>query len=394
MISRFSQYLVEEEKIVYFTFGRMNPPTIGHGKLLDKLSSIAGRNPYKIFLSQSQDAKKNPLSYSDKIKSVRKMFPKHARNVMINKKVRNAMEAATSLYDQGFRKIVMVVGSDRIREFDVLLNKYNGKDSRHGFYNFMNIKVVSAGERDPDAEGVSGMSASKQRENAAQNDFISFSQGVPSSMNTKDSRVMFNAVRKGMGLKEEKSFKNHVTLGLVSAQRESFVAGTLFGLGDSVVVKESDEVCTIAVLGSNYVIVEMSDGKRLRKWLDAVELVESKSGRQPSWGEPESTKVAKKITPGEQSEGNGLWANIHKKRKEGRPMRKPGSKGAPTKQDFENASEAIDHMSQAKDTIAKDKAQASDMIAKEKEKDKVKHDRILDRARRARMIQNNKGLKP
>ena len=121
MISRFSQYLVEEEKVVYFTFGRMNPPTIGHGKLLDKLSSISGRDPYKIFVSQTQDAKKNPLSYSDKIKSVRKMFPKHARSVMINKKVRTAMEAATFLYNQGFRKIVMVVGSDRIREFDVLL---------------------------------------------------------------------------------------------------------------------------------------------------------------------------------------------------------------------------------------------------------------------------------
>jgi len=383
VISRFSQYLVEEEKVVYFTFGRMNPPTIGHGKLLDKLSSISGRDPYKIFVSQTQDAKKNPLSYSDKIKSVRKMFPKHARSVMINKKVRTAMEAATFLYNQGFRKIVMVVGSDRIREFDVLLNKYNGKDSRHGFYNFMSIKVVSAGERDPDAEGVSGMSASKQRENAAQNDFISFSQGVPSSMNTKDSRAMFNAVRKGMGLKEEKSFKNHVALETVSLARESFVAGTLFELGDSVVVKESEEVCTIAVLGSNYVIVEMSDGKRLRKWLDAVELVESKSGRQPDYGTPESTKAAKKITPGQAGEqteeGKGLWHNIHQRRKKGLPPKKPGQKGYPKTLNIE-----------AKDPL--DLAKQS--IDREKNRDAVKHDKILDRARLALAKNKNKETKP
>ena len=92
MINKFSQFLVEEEKVVYFTFGRMNPPTIGHGKLLDVLAAKAGRNPHKVFLSQSQDSKKNPLSYSDKIKSVRKMFPKHARNILINKKIKIIVE--------------------------------------------------------------------------------------------------------------------------------------------------------------------------------------------------------------------------------------------------------------------------------------------------------------
>jgi nicotinamide mononucleotide adenylyltransferase len=123
MISRFSQYLVEEEKVIYFTFGRMNPPTIGHGKLLDVLAAKAGRNPYKIFLSQSQDVKKNPLSYSDKIKSIRKMFPKHARNVMINKKVKTPFDALTALYDEGYRKVVMVADSDRIAEYDLRLKQ-------------------------------------------------------------------------------------------------------------------------------------------------------------------------------------------------------------------------------------------------------------------------------
>lgn len=394
MINRFSQYLVEEERSVYFTFGRMNPPTVGHGKLLDKLASVAGKSPYKVFLSQSQDPKKNPLSYSDKIKSVRKMFPKHARNVMINKNVRTAIEAVVELYNQGFRQVVMVVGSDRVVEFDTLLNKYNGKEARHGFYNFKSIKVVSAGARDPDAEGVEGMSASKQRDNAYNNDFVSFGQGLPSTMSNKDARKLFNDVRKGMGLKEESQFKNHVQLAPVNEVREQFVSGKLYELGDAVVVKESDEVGTVAILGANYVIVELADGRRQRKWLDAVELLE-KTDRwyksQPEWGTPESTAKAKSKTPGEQKEGSkGLWHNIHKRREKGlRPLR-PGEKGYPKTLDIEEQGE----MERAKETIARDKQQAKDMIAREKEKDKRKHDRILDAARRATMLRKNKGVKP
>ena len=94
------------------------------------------------------------------------MFPKHARSVMINKKVKSAIDALVALYDEGFRKVVMVVGDDRVSEFDIVLNKYNGKQARHGFYNFKSIDVVSAGARNPKAEGVEGMSSSKQRDNA------------------------------------------------------------------------------------------------------------------------------------------------------------------------------------------------------------------------------------
>lgn len=302
MINRFSQFLVEEERVVYFTFGRMNPPTIGHGKLLDKIATLAGRNPYKIFLSQSQDPAKNPLSYSDKIKHVRKMFPKHARNVMVAKEVSTAMDAVVDLYEQGFRKIVMVVGADRVTEFDTLIKKYNGKEARHGFYNFQDIKVVSAGERDPDAEGAEGASATKQRAAAKANDFITFSQGVPASMNTKDTRKLFNDVRKGMGLSEEVHFKNHVALKPVSEVREAFVQGQLYGIGDKVVIKESEEVATVVILGANYVIVETADKRRLRKWLDAVEVIEATDRwykNQPEWGTPESSKKAKKMTPGQ-----------------------------------------------------------------------------------------------
>ena len=197
MIKNFKDYLIEETKEVYFTFGRMNPPTIGHGKVMDVLKTKSKGADYRVYVSQSQDSKKNPLSYSDKVKHLRKLFPQHARQIVVDKKVRTAIEALVSLYDAGYRKVNMVVGADRIREFDVLANKYNGKKARHGFYNFETIRIVSAGERDPDAEGVTGMSASKMRAFATDNDFQSFAQGLPSKVNNKDAKKLFNDVRKG-----------------------------------------------------------------------------------------------------------------------------------------------------------------------------------------------------
>ena len=323
MYSSFKQFLVEEEKTVYFTFGRMNPPTIGHGKLLDALSKKASKNPYRVFLSQSTDPKKNPLSYQDKIKAVRKMFPRHARSIMLNKNVRNAMEAASAMYNEGFKNLVMVVGSDRMNEFSALLKKYNGKEGRHGFYNFKNINVVSAGDRDPDAEGVEGMSASKMRRFAQENDFTSFSQGLPKTVSNADAKKMFNDVRKGMGLKEQKEFKNHIQLQPVSELREAYLRDNIFEIGEEVVITDKGIVGKIRHLGTNYLVVE-SKGETWRCWLDGVskldpnfkpswEVQDLKIGvmteatdrwykDQPEWGTPESTKKAKKMTPGEMKE--------------------------------------------------------------------------------------------
>lgn len=281
MIKSFNDYLVEDGSVAHFTFGRMNPPTAGHEKLLDQLAKVAGKQPYFVFLSQVQDKKKNPLDYSAKVKHVRKMFPRHARRILINKQIRTAFDAASYIYDQGFKNLVMVVGSDRVREFTALLEKYNGEKGRHGFYNFKTIKVVSAGERDPDAEGVTGMSASKLRAFASDNDFTQFSQGL-GSLSTKDAKKLFVDVRKGMGLKEESVFKRHIELEPVSETREKFVKGELFEVGDQVIVKESDEVGVISHLGSNYVIVQLSEDKVVRKWLDAIEKIEEMAVSVPS----------------------------------------------------------------------------------------------------------------
>ena len=375
MISSFSQYLVEEERVVYFTFGRMNPPTIGHGKLLDALSKKAGRNPYKVYLSQSNNPKKDPVPYANKIKHVRKMFPKHGRAVVVNKKVITPFHALSDLYNQGFRQVVMVAGSDRVQEYDLRLNKYNGKKGQHGFYNFKGgVKIVNAGARDPDAEGAEGASGTKQRKYAADNNFTGFSQGLPKNMSNADAKRLFNDVRKGMGLKEEKTFKNHIQLETVSDRREQYIAGNLFAVSDEVVIKETNDVGTIEVIGSNYVIVE-SNGQRKRHWLDSVEKIEEKkltpnelkkrekvakaikrdNPNMPmdkkmaiatsvakkhaenylyDYGTDASVKVLKKQTPGQ---NEGLWDNIHAKRRRGEKMRKKGEKGAPTPDQIKRA---------------------------------------------------------
>ena len=269
-VKSFSDFLTESTKEVTFVFGRFNPPTIGHQKLFDHLKKVSRGGAYRIYASRSVDNKKNPLIFKDKIKFIRKMFPKHARSVMSDKDVRTVLDIAVKLYDQGFTKVSMVAGSDRVKEFDILLNKYNGVKSRHGFYEFQGaINIVSAGERDPDADGATGMSASKMRMAAQQNDLEGFSKGLPSGYQPND---LFNAVRKGMGLKEKTSFRKHIQLSPVSETREEYIEGSLYTTGDKVRIKESNEEGTIYHCGANYVMVE-SNGERKRYWLDAVEKI-------------------------------------------------------------------------------------------------------------------------
>lgn len=389
MISSFSQYLVEESREVYFTFGRMNPPTIGHGKLLDSLASKAGRNPYKVFLSQSHDSKKNPLTYSDKVKHTRKMFPKHARGIMINNKVRTAIDAAVILYNQGYRSLVMVVGSDRVPEFDVLLNKYNGKEARHGFYNFKTIRVISAGERDPDGEGVEGASATKQRKAAAANDFITFSQGIPSHVSTKDAKKLFNDVRTGLGLREEREFKNHVQLQPVSELREAFVNNNLFQEGEEVVMTKNGIVGHIKHLGANYLIVE-SKGETWRCWLDQVQKVNPNEdpNRNIQWVEapyqpPGDAGLSSLDQLGEETQlSEGMFARrILNSTKAKVP--EWGTPEATKKAKMMTPGEAVSPIAKAKDAISR-----------EKELDKKRHDQMLDRARLALAKQKNRGIKP
>lgn len=193
---------------VVFTFGRFNPPTTGHEKLIEKLASVAKKEgaDFMVFPSHSQNDKKDPLDHKTKVGFMKKMFPKYSRNIISNRNAKTAFMIAPMLYDMGYKRCIMVVGGDRVTEFKTTLNKYNGKKGSHGFYDFKGgIEIVSAGERDPDAEGVTGMSASKMRAAAAANDYDSFKNGLPSSFEKSNGKKLFDALRKAMNISEELS---------------------------------------------------------------------------------------------------------------------------------------------------------------------------------------------
>ena len=390
----------------------MNPPTIGHEKLLDALSQKSGKNPYKVYLSQSQDANKNPLDYREKVKIARKMFPRHARSIMLDTKIRNVFDIMKRLYDEGYRNVTMVVGSDRLREFNILLNKYNGKRGKHGLYNFQKINVISAGERDPDADGAEGMSASKMRAAAKSGDFSQFAQGLPKSIGNAEAKKIYNSIRSAMGLKEQREFKNHVQLSPVSDLRESYIDGKLYEVGDTVVVKESGEVGTVKMLGSNYVIVE-STGTQHRKWLDAVERVdqprveytrfnesieEKREGNQKVAQDKDVSKVAgtqpkpyykglKKTTKKARAAHFKSYAQKSDAEKKAAPYKKaPGDAKAKTKPSkwTKQFKDMFGEQDMSRTDIAKKR------IEREKKADKIKHDRMMDRARMRDTIKKNR----
>jgi hypothetical protein len=180
-----------------FAFGRMNPPTLGHGQLIDTVANASAGGDYFIFVSQTQDKKKNPLDYQTKIKFVKAMFPKHAGHVVQESQLKTIMQIAHWLYKKGYRSVTFVAGSDRIEGFTELLNKYNGngQEGDAGYYKFDNIKVVSSGDRDPDAEGIAGVSASAAREAAAAGNLEAFAQATGAG---KLAPALYQAVRKGM----------------------------------------------------------------------------------------------------------------------------------------------------------------------------------------------------
>src|SRR5210317_2217660 len=261
-----------EAKSVAFTFGRFNPPTIGHEKLIKKVKSLP-TNDYKIFLSRSQDSKKNPLSPRDKLNVMKDMFPQHARNIELNP-TNMVLDLATDLYNKGYTDVTMVAGSDRVREFENILKKYNGQRNRHGFYDFENIKVVSAGERDPDAEGATGMSASKMRSAAEKGDEKSFSMGVPSGY--RKVPQLMKMVRKGMNLAAAYGGLMHVSGAkpIASLQefeqnqiRDLYIREMIFNIGDKVDYVKEDVQGIVKRRGTNYVVLEDNNNNLHKAWI-------------------------------------------------------------------------------------------------------------------------------
>ena len=189
----------QKTKGVTFTFGRFNPPTLGHVKLAVKMKVKAGTDDILIFTSHTTDRKKNPLTNAQIRKFMNPMLSKGIK--VVTSKARTIFDVLVDLYDSGYRSIQMIVGSDRVMEFQNLLKKYNDVKKNHGYYNFELIKVVSAGERDPDAEGIEGMSASKMRQFVHAGQEKEFIKALPKGYRL--GKQLYKAVQKGMGITED-----------------------------------------------------------------------------------------------------------------------------------------------------------------------------------------------
>src|SRR5210317_183556 len=281
LVKMVSEEYIDEarEKSMVFTFGRFNPPTIGHQKLIQKVLSMPA-NEKKIYLSRSQDSKKNPLEPNAKLRFMRDMFKFARPNLELNP-TNMVLDLMTSIYKKGFTDVTMVVGSDRVREFENILTKYNQVKSRHGYYDFDTIKVVSAGERDPDAEGATGMSASKMRDAAAKGDKESFKKGLPATYrNPADVDRLFSSVRVGMGLKAKlaasyggmiHSAPEKPVVSLKEFEqnqiRDLYVREMIFNVGDKVDYVKEDIQGQVKRRGTNYVVLEDNNNNLHKAWI-------------------------------------------------------------------------------------------------------------------------------
>ena len=185
----------QSNKHAAFCFGRMNPPTVGHAQLIDTVAKAAQGGDYFVFVSQTQDSKKNPLDYATKIKFLKALFPDQASHIVYAPELKTIMQVAEWLYNAGYRAVTFAAGSDRLDSFKKLLTDYNGKEGGNVYYKFDSINFVSSGDRDPDADGIAGVSASSAREATSQGNFEAFAQATGAG---KLAKPLYDAVRKGM----------------------------------------------------------------------------------------------------------------------------------------------------------------------------------------------------
>ena len=267
-------------KKLTFAFGRFNPPTTGHAKLMREVITQARKNnaTHIVYASASQDSRKNPLDVNTKVKFMKKMFPQN-KILAAGGNQRTFMEIL-KFYDKMYGDIIMVAGSDRIREFQALADKYNGKE-----YNYKSIKVVSSGERDPDAEGVTGMSASKMREMAKNDDYRNFRRGVV-GLNDSDTRKLFDAVRKGMDIRE--SYVSKFTDFINNDIREEYHQERIFNIGDMVEHMDGSQGMVVR-RGSNYVSYEV-DGLIKKAWLYDLQPLDEAPRIPRKKGQPAGSK--------------------------------------------------------------------------------------------------------
>ena len=296
-----------DQGTISITFGRFNPPTVGHEKLLARVAREAKSNggEYRIYPSRSEDPKKNPLDAGTKIKYMRMAYPDHANSIVDNGDIRTIFDVLTALDSDGYSSVNIVVGGDRVSEFNSLAQKYNGE-----LYTFDEIKVTSAGERDPDAEGVEGMSASKMRKAAAEDDFDAFSQGTPEGLGKDGSEKLFLTLRQAMKVEEygdfaDASFQLYEIAPKLDPKgmREAYFDNKMFPVGTFVENVNTGIIGKVVSRGSNYIIYIDEQESVYRGWFkDLIERNDIKFFNFTPAGEMGTDKLSnymRKLTPGE-----------------------------------------------------------------------------------------------
>ena len=251
--------------VLTVAFGRFNPPTTGHQKLLDTVASSSDEDDYIIVPSRSNDPKKNPLDTKTKVSVMKQMFPKHSSKIVDDEGNRTIFDVLKKAHTDGYAGVRIVGGSDRVSEFEKLTNNYNKK-----LYDFDSIEVTSAGDRDPDSDNVEGMSASKQRKAAAEGDFESFKKGVPSSMKEKEVKNLYNMIRKGMNIKEGWNLWEIAPKFDWKNLRENYITEKIFNVGQVVENLNSGLIGRIIRRGTNYLICVTEDNLMFKSWIKDV----------------------------------------------------------------------------------------------------------------------------
>ena len=270
----------ETTETLTVAFGRFNPPTVGHGKLLAAAKKAAQGEDLKIYPSRSQDPKKNPLDPDMKISFMKKMFPDFSEVIINDNEMKSIFNVLVAADEAGYKNVNIIVGSDRQAEFENLATKYNGE-----LYNFDNIRVISAGVRDADAEGVEGMSASKMRKAVMDDDYDSFRRGTPKELDDGDTTALFDAVRAGMKVKTKK--KEVTELWQIAPKcdprglREQYVGGFIYRIGDLVEHLNTGLIGKIIRRGTNHLICVTEEDYMFKSWIrDVMEYTEKKMERR------------------------------------------------------------------------------------------------------------------
>ena len=248
-------------------FGRFNPPHAGHQQLMDTAAAAAEaeESDYMIVPSRSNDPKKNPLDADTKVAFMRGMFPQHSSRIANDQNTRTIFDVLKKAHNDGYANVRIVGGADRVKEFDKLANSYNGN-----LYQFDNVEVISAGDRDPDADGVEGLSASRLRLAASENDFKTFKSAMPEGMRPKDARELFDTVRNTMGLNEEWGIWEMAPKFDPDTLRENYVTKAIFRIGELVENLNTGLVGRIVRRGANHLICVTEDKIMFKAWIRDV----------------------------------------------------------------------------------------------------------------------------